>query len=150
MFDFARICNDVEKLTPAERGILIASQSVKVLKGLSALPETADSPVTVLTTFIIGAVVSDGKLNEKEYLLIYPSLVKAFGDNFDYESVKKAVSDGKEGRTFLNKCSAELMEYVKESDEDLQADIVTLCLLIVSVDGKINLKERRYVKNLCK
>ncbi len=150
MFDFAKICNDVEKLTPVERGVLIASQSVKVLKGLSELPETADNPVTVLTTFIMGAVVSDGKLNEREYLLIYPSLVKAFGDDFDYESVKKAVSDDKGGRNFLKRCSEELITYIGECDEELQADIVTLCLLIVSVDGKINLRERRYIKSLCK
>lgn len=150
MFDFAKLCNDVEKLSPVERGLLITSQSVKVLKGLSALPATADDPVTVLTTFIIGAVVSDGKLNEKEYLLIYPSLVKAFGDNFDYESVKKAVSSDKDGKNFLTKCTKELVQYVGESDDELQADIITLCLLITSIDGKISLKERRYIRNLCK
>ena len=29
------------------------------------------------------------------------------------------------------------------------ADIVTLCLLVTSADGKVSLKERRYIKQLC-
>ena len=33
-------------------------------------------------------------------------------------------------------------------DEDLQADIVILCLCIMTVDGKVSLKERNYVKRL--
>lgn len=34
--------------------------------------------------------------------------------------------------------------------DDVKEDILTLCLCVVAIDGKISLKERKYVKQLCK
>lgn len=59
------------------------------MKGLNCL-EIPLNPVETLVTFIIGSVVSDGSINEKDYLYIYPSLVKAFGNDFDFISAKQA------------------------------------------------------------
>lgn len=150
MFDFAKICTQVEEMSPLDRTALIIEESKKILQKFSTLNFTAYNPIDVLATFIIGAVMSDDVLNEKEYLLIYPSLAKAFGEDFDYESIKESLAKDKDGKAMLKEYVNALMTIISASDEDLQTDIVTLCLLIVSIDGKINLKERRYIRQLCK
>ena len=33
-------------------------------------------------------------------------------------------------------------------DEELRLDVFTLCLCVVAIDGKISLKERRYLRRL--
>ncbi len=50
-----------------------------------------------------------------------------------------------------------IAEYTKETirvlnflDDDLTADIVMLCLCVVAIDGKISLREKNYIKQLCK
>lgn len=150
MFDFAKICTQVEEMSPLDRTALIIEESKKIVGKFSTLNFTAYNPIDVLATFIIGAVMSDDVLDEKEYLLIYPSLVKAFGEDFDYESIKESLSKDKDGKTMLKEYINALMTIISASDEDLQTDIVTLCLLIVYIDGKITLKERRYIRQLCK
>ena len=90
MFEFKKLCNTLEELNPIERGVILAEKSVSVIKGLSGLNIPLD-PVKTLVTFIIGSVVSDNSINEKDYLYIYPSLVKAFGNDFDFISAKQAI-----------------------------------------------------------
>ena len=92
--------------------------------------------------------MADGEIDEKEFLLIYPSLVKAFGDDFDFEKIKKTLN-GKQGKTLLNEYVSALMTIISTADASLQADIVTLCLLVVAIDNKINARERRYIRQLC-
>ncbi len=150
MFDYAKICAQVEEMSALDRTALIIEESKKIVHKFSTLNVTAYNPIDALATFIIGAVMSDDVLDEKEYLLIYPSLVKAFGEDFDYESIKESLSKDKDGKALLKEYIKALMTIISASDSDLQADIVTLCLLIVSIDGKISLKERRYVRQLCK
>lgn len=148
MFDFAKICNQVENLSPVERGALIVSESATIVKKFEEISVTALNPIDALATFIIGAVMADGEIDEKELLLIYPSLVKAFGDDFDFEKIKKTLN-GKQGKTLLNEYVSALMTIISTADASLQADIVTLCLLVVAIDNKINARERRYIRQLC-
>lgn len=150
MFNFKKLCAKVESLSEKDRGILIISEAKKSFEGLAAISETSFNPAKALATFIIGAVVSDGEIDEKEYLLIYPSLVKAFGEDFDYQSVKRALTEDKDGKKLLNDYINALIEIIAAVDENLQTDIVTLCLLVVSIDGKVTPKERRYIRRLCK
>lgn len=150
MFNFKKLCTKVESLSDKDRGILIISEAKKSLEGLAAISETSFNPTKALATFMIGAVVSDGKIDEKEYLLIYPSLVKAFGEDFDYQSVKRMLTEDKDGKKLLNDYINALIEIISEVDENLQTDIVTLCLLVVSIDGKVTPQERRYIRRLCK
>ena len=95
MFEFKKLCNELEALNPVERGVILAEKSVSVIKGLSGLNIPLD-PVKTLVTFIIGSVVSDNSINEKDYLYIYPSLVKAFGNDFDFISAKQAIGLAKD------------------------------------------------------
>ncbi len=43
-----------------------------------------------------------------------------------------------------------MISIINVCDEELATDIISLCLLITSVDGKISLKEKRYIRQLCK
>lgn len=149
MFEFKKLCNELEALNPVERGVILAEKSVSVVKGLRGL-EIPLNPVSTLVTFIIGSVVSDGSINEKDYLYIYPSLVKAFGNDFDFISAKQAIGLAKDIKKEITKYTKEMISIISVCDEALAADIISLCLLITSVDGKISLKEKRYIRQLCK
>ncbi len=149
MFEFKKLCNELEALNPIERGVILAEKSVSVIKGLSGLNIPLD-PVKTLVTFIIGSVVSDNSINEKDYLYIYPSLVKAFGNDFDFISAKQAIGLAKDIKKEITKYTKEMISIISVCDEALAADIISLCLLITSVDGKISLKEKRYIRQLCK
>lgn len=149
MFDFKKICTTVENLSEEERAALIIVEGKHVYDGLSELPFTAYNPVDALTVFIIGAIVSDGVLDETEYSMILPSLERAFGKNVDYESLKSAFKS-KRAIEKIDEYVSALMKIVSAKNEDLVSDIVTLCLLVVSIDGKVTPKERRYVRRLCK
>lgn len=149
MFEFKKLCNTLEELNPIERGVILAEKSVSVIKGLSGLNIPLD-PVKTLVTFIIGSVVSDNSINEKDYLYIYPSLVKAFGNDFDFISAKQAIGLAKDIKKEITKYTKEMISIINVCDEALATDIISLCLLITSVDGKISLKEKRYIRQLCK
>ncbi|MBD5131271.1 MAG: TerB family tellurite resistance protein [Clostridiales bacterium] len=149
MFEFKKLCNEVEKLSPADRGLLLVEKSVSVVKGLNSL-DLPFNPVKTLVTFIIGSVVSDGSISEKDYLYIYPSLVKAFGHDFDFMSAKQALQIAKDIKKEISSHTKQLLSVIATCDEDLAADIVSLCLLVTSVDGKVSLKEKRYIRQLCR
>ncbi len=149
MFEFKKLCNEYEQLTVMERGLLMTEKSVKILAKLSLVDLPDFDPVEALAGFIIGSVVSDGKLNEREYLLIYPSLIQIFGYDFDFNSVKQAFcSIG--ARKVIKEYAEEMLKIFDLIDEDLKNDVVMLCLCVTAMDGKISLKEKRYIKRLCR
>ena len=148
MFEFNKVIKDYEKLGAIERGVILTEKSVKILASLAALDVEGIDPVETLAAFVMGSVVADGKLHEKEYLLIYPALVKTFGADFDFATIKKSFEEDKDTAKELKKYTEELSKILGMLDEDLQADIVILCLCIMTVDGKVSLKERNYVKRL--
>ena len=83
MFEFNKILKDYEQLGAIERGLMLTEKSVGILARLAELNIDGIDPVETLASFIVGSVAADGKLHEKEYLLIYPALVKVFGQDFD-------------------------------------------------------------------
>lgn len=148
MFEFNKVMKDYEKLNAIERGLMLTEKSVSILAKLSALDIDGLDPVETLASFIIGSVVADGKLHEKEYLLIYPALVKVFGTDFDYESIKKEFEADKDGRNDIAKYTTDLLRILEMADETLYEDVIILCLCVVTIDGKVSLREKNYVKRL--
>ena len=149
MFEFNKLCNEYEKLGSIERDVLIVEKSVSVINGLKELDCPVD-PFETLVAFIIGSVAVDGAISEKDYLYIYPSLVKAFGKDFDYGAIKRAYKVAGDIKKEIDRRTQDLMSIIAAIDEDLRADVISLCLLVTSVDGKISFKEKRYIKRLCK
>ena len=148
MQNFREIYSEFEKLGALERSVILAEKSVKILARLKALDIDGVDPVCTLAGFVIGAIAADGAVDEKEYLLIYPALVKVFGADFNYASVKQAVKENRKSGRELNKSAKEMLRLLEQVDEGFKRDVIILCLCIVSVDGKVSLKEKRYIKNL--
>ena len=109
MFEFLKLCNEYEKLSVVERGLLIAGKSAKVFSKLKTLDLDGVDPIKTLAAYIVGSVTADGVIDEQEYLLIYPALVKLFGENFDFASVKEAFRKNVEGKKAVKKYTQHLM-----------------------------------------
>lgn len=150
MSDFLKMCNEYEKLGWAERAAILTEKSVKVLAKLRLLNVPGIDPVVTLASFVIGSAAADGTLDEKEYLLMYPALIRVFGDDFDYSSVKRSFGDDRQGKKAIRDCTADMLTVLGVLDEGMRADVTGLCLAIVTADGRFSLRERMYVKRLCR
>lgn len=150
MFDFTKLCNEYEKLPAVKRGVMLADKAVSVFARLRLLGVEETDAKRTMAAFIIGSIVSDGVIDEREYLYMYPALVRCFGEDFNFAEIKNAVENDKKGRKTVIGYIHDMMDIISVADENLQTDIVSVCLLIATVDGKISLKERRYIKKLLK
>lgn len=149
MLEFKRVCNAYEKMSAIERGILLTQKAAVVLASLEELSLPGVDPVSTLAGFIVGSVTADGKINEKEYLLIYPALVKVFGDAFDFATLKNSFRRNEDGKKLVADYTEEMLHILSLMDEELKWNVIMLCLCIASIDGKITLKEKRYIRRLC-
>ncbi len=149
MFEFSQLCNAFEKLSPAERSTLLAEKSIEVTAELRLSGAYLGEPSFTLACFILGSIVADGKVDEREYLLMYPALVRLFGNGFDFATVKNAV-ESDQGKKTIKNCTEKLANFLSDATDELKKDILTVCLCVVAIDGKISLKERKYIKQLCK
>lgn len=149
MFELKELCDAYEKLSAPERGLLLAEKSASVLSGLQRLSLPGIEPVETLAGFIIGSVTADGRINEAEYLLIYPALSRAFGDTFDFKSIKEGFRHNKDGKKLIAGYTEEMLCILRQLDGDLRRDVISLCLCVTSIDGKITLREKRYILRLC-
>ena len=148
MNDFNKICKVVENLNVVEYAAIITAKTAKIMPALNALTQDTADSLELLATFMIASVYADGKLDESEYLLLMPALKLFFGEDFDYESAKALVKAFKpEGRE-LKKVVDAVVDLLGELSEELKEDVITVCLLICAIDGKISLKEKRYIKQL--
>lgn len=150
MFEFKKLCDEYEKMSTIEKGLLLADTSVTIMAKLHCLDVEGIDPVSTLAGFIIGSVVADGKVSEKEYLLIYPALVKAFGNDFDFTAVKESFKKDTDGRKMLAEYTEEMIRVLDFLDDELKSEVITLCLCVMAIDGRVSLKEKNYVKRLCK
>lgn len=149
MFEFKKLCDAYENLSPVEKGFILTEKSVKILAKLYLLDLPNVNPVETLAGFIIGSAVADGKINEQEYLLMYSALVKTFGKDFRLSDIKESFLTA-DGREIINVYTKEMIKIFDYLDEDLKEDIIILCLCITAIDGKVSLKEKNYIKRLYK
>lgn len=149
MLEFKRVCDAYEKMSAIERGTLLTKKAAVVLARLEALSLPGVDPVSVFAGFIVGLVTADGRINEKEYLLIYPALVKTFGDEFDFTTIKNAFRRSKDGKKLVADYTEEMLYILSLMDEEVKWNVIMLCLCIASIAGKITLKEKRYIRCLC-
>lgn len=150
MFEFEKLCREVEKLDPLTYSVLVAEKSADIIKGISYLTEDGLTGLTIYSGLILGAVVSDGKLAEEEFLLIKPMLDVALGEEVTLEDAQALLKYFKpESKEYKNFVDA-VVDMFGEISDELKSDIVTVCLLICAVDGKVSFKERRWLKQLIK
>lgn len=149
MFEFKKICDTFEGLSTPERRQLLEEKSGSVFHELQSRAVPESNPKEILAGFLIGSAMIDGKLNEMEYLLMYPSLVRTFGEDFDFRSLKESFRRNRDGKKLVGDYAEKMLGILQFSEEKLKRDVVTLCLCATSMDGKITLKEKRYIRRLC-
>lgn len=148
MSDFNKLCKAAEGLNPLEYSAIITAKTLKIVPALKAMTESREDVLELLATFMIASVYADGKLDESEYLLMLPALKLFFGNEVDYETAKAVVKAFRpEGRE-LKKVVDVLVDLLGEVSPELKDDIITVCLLICAVDGKISLREKSFIKQL--
>ncbi len=150
MFSFDKLCKTLEELAPGERLLLLAEKAHSVSEGLGELGFGEGERLRTLSAFVVGSLVSDGGLDEKQYQNVYASLVEAFGGEYDFRTVKELYREAKDVDKTILKYTEQMMRLFAAADEGLQEDIVMLCLLLVSSDGHVSLREKRYIRKLCR
>lgn len=148
MFEYIEKCKKFEKLSTFERFALLANKSLIVTNNLSKLGFNVNESLSLIATFILGSIASDGEVNEKEYLLMYPALLRTFGDNFDFDSIKEAFKNDFKTRKELKNYLKDILSLLNNVSNELKEDIVDICFAIVTIDGKLSLKERIYMRKL--
>ena len=148
MFDLEAICSEVEKLDPMTFAKLIGEKGQSVISGLAAIIGDADDAVTMFTAMVLGAVISDGKLDEKEFGLIQPLLEEAVGEKPTYEEAVEFMSAFKSAKNDYKKLTDALSIMFKAASDELKSDIVTLCFLVCATDGKISKREKNWIAKI--
>lgn len=149
MFEFREAYDTFEKLPAGERGRLLAERSAAILDRLREIPCPGMEPADALAGFLIGSAAADGRISEMEYLMIYPALVRIFGADFDFASIKRSFRHDHVRKKQLADCSEAMIRVFGALDEDMKRDVVILCLCVVAVDGKVAPREKRYIRRLC-
>ena len=148
MFEYIEKCKKFEKLSTFERFALLANKSLIITNKLSELGLNVNDSLSLIATFILGSIVSDGEVNEKEFLLMYPALLRTFGDNFDFDSIKEAFQNDFNTRNELKNYLKDILSLLNSVSNELKEDIIDICFAIVTIDGKLSLKERIYMRKL--
>lgn len=129
---------------------LLGIKSKRILPALIDITQDGETGVEIFASFIIGAIAADGRLSETEYELLSPLLHAFFGEELDYETCKKAFRKMALEQREFKKSVDEMVDVLGLLSDDLKDDIITVCLLICSVDGKVSLRERNWIKQLIK
>ncbi len=149
MFEFKKLCDTFEKLSTSERKQLLEEKSSSVFQELQCQSAPENDPKQILAGFVIGSAMVDGKLSEMDYLLMYPSLVQTFGDDFDFRTLKESFRRNRDGKKMVGDYVEKVLIILSHSGEKLKRDVIILCLCTTSIDGRLTLKEKRYIRHLC-
>ena len=134
MKEFDQICKEVENMDVLTYGTVLADKALTIIPALNKITEDRIDAVSIFATFVIGSIVADGKLDENEYILLYPMLHAFFRDDVNYEDCKKiARTFRKEGKE-LKKYVDYMVDVLGLVSDELKEDIIVVCLLICAID----------------
>ncbi len=145
---FYEICKEVEKMDVLTYSTVLAEKSLKILPVLNEITEDEIEATTIFATFIMGSIVADGKIQEEEYILLYPMLYTFFGDSVDYEDCKEIAKEFKQEGKELKQYIDYIVDIFGLISDELKEDIITVCLLICAIDGNISAKEKNWIRQL--
>lgn len=148
MKNFYEICKKVGKIDVLLYNDILIEKSLTILPILNEITEDNITASSIFATFIMGSIVVDEKINEEEYILLYPMLYTFFGDTVDYEKCKKVANKLKKEEKELKKYVTYMRYILGKFSNELKEDVVTVCLLICAIDGNISAKEKNWVKQI--
>ena len=148
MREFNLLCKEVEDLDPLTYSDVLRAKSAKLITALAIINRDGITGVQIFSSFVIQAIMADGKLDKAEYELIRPGLEAFVGEEISYEDAKaafKAVKkDIKEDRYVVDL----MVDILGELSEELKEDVVIVTMLICAADGKISMREKNWIKQL--
>ena len=148
MSDFDKLCKEFESLDPVTFTDILREKSVKIIAALSAISKDGFTGVQIYTCFIITAIMADGKLDKSEFNLIRPALETMVGSEVTYEEAKEAFKaikkNAKDDRFIVDL----MVDMLGELSQELKDDIIIVTMLVCAVDGKISMKEKKWIKQL--
>lgn len=141
MFEFDKMCKKYEALSFEELKEIVASESRTILPALDLLD--GDGLGTFLL-FVATTCGASGKLELSEYKL----LEETTGVSLPYEEVMAMVESGK-GKD-AQQTVDEIVDFFGVLDEEIKYSMVIFCLAFCAANGKIDLKERKFIRMLLK
>ena len=148
MKDFSKILKQAENLDATTRKTEIVYSSAKVLSALLS-EESGAEAVNALVSFIIGATADGGKINEREYLTIYPALVTAFGPGYDFYSLKRSFDGLIATKRIIRQSVSTLSAALRITSEITLDDVISLYALILTPTfDKLSLKHKAHLARL--
>ncbi len=149
MFEFEKLCKEIENLDPQTYGQIIREKSVAIIKALSVIMEDGLDGMAIYTNFILCSIAADGKLAEEEYMILKPMFEALAGKEVSYQdAVAIFNAAGLNKSKDYKKVVDQMVDVLGMVSLDLKRDIILVCLMICAVDGKISMKEKRWVKQL--
>lgn len=148
MKEFDQLCKAFEEMDLLSYGTLLQEKSNTVVPALAAVSGSDYTGLSAFATFIMGAIAVDGRLTEEEYILTKPMFEAFFGNTVDFELCSGLIRRMKPENKELKKNTDHLVDALGHLSEELKEDIITVCMLICAVDGKISLKEKNWIKQL--
>lgn len=149
MSDFDTLCKVLEGLDPATFNSVIEEKSVSIIAGLSDITGDGIDALSIYADFMLCAVAADGKLTEEEFVFIKPILDLISGMDVTFEEADAAFHElgldkPKEYKAAMDK----MVDLIGLISPALKDDIVLVCMMACSVDGKISRKERKWIARL--
>ena len=143
MFEFEKLCKEVEKLDPATYNAIIAEKSLSVLYKLAEITEDELDGITIYTGLLLGSVIADNKIAEEEFALVEPMFNVALGKHISLEEANEMMKYFRKESRYYRQFVKAVVDLFGDIDDELKIDMITVCLLICAVDGKISIREKQ-------
>ncbi len=148
MKEFNKLCKEFEEMDALNYNIILDELSSRIIPALQVITDDGIKGEMIFARFLMGAIVSDGKLSEEEYQFMQPMLERFFGDTVDFDYCKTLIKENKTmGKDLKNEVDY-MVDVLGMLSDDLKNDIITVCLMVCAVDGKVSFKEKRWIKQL--
>ena len=150
MREFDTLCKVYEQMDVVTYASVLADKAGRIIPALSEITEDGLDGITLFASFVMGAVVADGKLSLEEYAITFPLFKVFFGKEVNYEVCSSIVKKMRVERKLIKQYVNDMVKVFGLLSEELQDDIVLVCLMICAIDGKVSLKEKNWIKKLIK
>ncbi len=145
---FKEIFKLYEDMDPEDYTRVLESKRDIIIHYINDYKNDPDDGEDAFLRLVFAALAVDGKISQDEYEKCYPLLKTFYGTHFRYnekvESVREYIKNGldydaiKDGVTNL----------LVNLPEEIRGDLIIVALIICSVDGKISLREKKWIEDL--
>ena len=121
MKEFNKLCKEFEEMDAGTYNTVLDELSARIIPALELITADGIKGELIFARFLMGAIVSDGKLSASEYLFMEPMLKRFFGGTVDFDYCKTLI---KENRTMGKELKNEvdyMVDAIIASVEEMKA-----------------------------